>query len=86
MPLSEALALTPPQIEWALSSLEEVRKMEAGDEGKSDRKAQTMVLENVTKILTERTGRTSFSMEELADPNGTIERHERHEREARNGT
>ena len=73
MGLDDAFGLTIPQLEWALSTLSEVKRMEGGEGSSTD--GNTKAAEGTYALLRKVTGRKTFTMEELEDPSGTIKRH-----------
>lgn len=74
--MKEAFGLTIPQLEWSLGTLSEVKKLEGGGEEESDSQANTQAAEATLKVLMSRTGRKTFSLDELEDPTGTIRKYQ----------
>ena len=68
--------MTVPQLEWALSTLSEVKRMEGGEASEeSSTEGNTLAAEGVYGQLKKATGRTTFTLDELEDPQGTVRKH-----------
>ena len=78
--LEYVLSLTIPQITILEHGLAKILRAEAGkdeDGAESGAEANTLALEGVVKMLIERTGRKNFTMEEIMNPEQTIEKYKK---------
>jgi hypothetical protein len=80
--MAEVIAMTLPQLSMLEESLVKINEAEYPSKDKhsdqpnqSDAQANTLAIGATLKLLQDRTGRKTFSLQELNDPAGTIRKY-----------